>query len=468
MNNAINIKDLSFRYPQSESWALKDINLNVNSGEVILLTGPSACGKTTLFKCLNGLIPHLSGGELKGKIEVSGEDPSKKRVVDMAHSVGMVFQDPENQITQTTVENEIAFGLENRNLPVYEMEERITSVLEKLEISYLRERRIDTLSGGEKQKVVLASTLALKPKILALDEPTSQLDPWAAENFLNLIKSLANKENLTILISEHRIERILEFTDRIFDLGKNSFVGKNIFEEYPIVDDKLVTENVTNLKEIISVRNLNYSYNSSLVLDDVSLKINEGEFIAITGPNGAGKSTLVKHFNCLLNPPSSTIHLHGRDISENCVEDMACEVGFVGQNPNDYLFSESVKEELQFTLDNLKLKGDIIKTLSYLGIADLIDKYPRDLSGGERQRVALASVLVADPKILVFDEPTRGLDWKTKETFIEYLKNQQKLGKTIILVTHDIRLIKHCADRVIHLSGGDIEFDGPISEWKET
>ncbi|MFC2154580.1 ABC transporter ATP-binding protein [Candidatus Altiarchaeota archaeon] len=468
MNNNLIIKDLSFRYPEAEIWALKDVSLDICQGETLLLTGSSGCGKTTLLKCLNGLVPHLTGGEVRGSVRVDGLNPAEKTVKEMACEVGMVFQDPENQLTQTIVENEIAFGLENRGLSTEEIEKRITSVLRRLEIEELRYRDINTLSGGEKQKVVLASTLALDQKILVLDEPTSQLDPKSASDFLASFKKIASEKQQTIILSEHRIDRVLDFADKIFDLGEKRFLQKKEIGKNSLPKKSISFQKTTNpvRDEILKIDGLSFSYQNNKVLNNISLSIRRGEFVAIVGPNGAGKSTLVKHFNGLLKSPLKKVFIKGRDISNLEVEDLASSVGFVGQNPNDYLFSETVERELEFTLKNLGVGGDIGATLSSLGIDAVRDCFPRDLSGGERQRVALGSILVADPEIIVFDEPTRGLDWKTKENLVLLLNQLRENGKTILLITHDLQLVLSACERVIQLDDGGLVFDGNIQEFQ--
>jgi len=467
MNETINLSDVTFTYPGRENPAIEDINFTVSEGERVLVAGPSGSGKTTLLKCLNGLIPHFSGGNLKGELSVGGLDPSEKSIREMANIVGMVFQDPENQITMTTVENEVAFGLENMGLPVPEIQARINEALEKTGTTHLRDREIKSLSCGEKQKTVIASVYALKPKIFVLDEPTSQLDPESAQDILSLLNYVIAESGSTVVLSEHRLGRVFPFVDRVYDMGDGGFIGKDdALDKYFGAHPKRGGE-VEKGSGVVEVSGLCFGYGGEDVLRDVSLKIFGQEFVAVVGRNGSGKTTLVKHLNGLLKPRRGSVRILGEDISKKGVEEMSDRVGYVSQNPNEYLFCKTVREELSFTLDNLGVGGDIDNMLKRMHLNHLSEKHPLDLSSGERQRTALASILIAEPEIIILDEPTRGLDWKTKTELVSLLNKLRSAGKTIIVVTHDMHLVAESADRVIKLKRGRVIFDGPADKAKK-
>jgi len=443
MQSQIKLEDVSYKYPNSRKNTLKDFNLNVKEGEFILIKGPSGSGKTTLLKCISGLIPHYSGGTIKGSITVEGLNPRKKSVEEISQKVGSLFQDPENQIIATTVESEIAFGLENQRKTPEEITSKINQITKKLSIEHLLTRKTSELSSGEKQKTVLASILAMNPPIILLDEPCSQLDPKSSQNLIKILKKLNKENNTTILLVEHDFPN--EKAEKTINLGEE--------ETKPQYETKKTIEPET--QPIIKITNLNFQYNGRRILKNISLEVKQGEFISIIGPNGCGKTTLLKHLNGLLKQTGGEIQVDSINVSKTLVEDMAHRIGFLSQNPNDYLFCDTVEEEIKFSLKNLGLTGDVDSTLKEFNLSEHKQNYPRDLSGGERQRVALASILIAQPKIIVLDEPTRGVDTKSKNNLLEILQRLRSQGKTILLATHDMNLASH-SDRTITLNKGRI------------
>ena len=515
----IKIEDLTFSYSDTTHLALKKINLEVGSGEFVLMTGPSGGGKSSLCRCLNGLIPHFYGGRISGQVVVEGLDTLKHSTKELATRVGFVFQDPENQLVSMDVEREVAFGLENLAFPRNLIAKRVEESLDTLGIANLRYRQLSELSGGEKQKVAIASVLALHPSILILDEPTSELDPKGAEEVLSAITRLNGELGLTVILVEHRLDRVLQYADRLIALnegtvaidGKVSNITANHYRELsaigvgipPVVrlfqelrkrdvsiDElpltvkegrailKRTLENNASLpdirwdnkeetgKPLVEIERLWYAYPSGLTaLKNVNLKIDEGEFIAIMGRNASGKTTLVKHFNRLLIPTKGKIKVAGTDTKETTIAEMARKVGFVFQNPNDHLFADTVYDEVVFTLKNLGfndremgLRTD--EVLEEFHLTEYKDHYPRSLSGGEKQRVALASVLAAKPKILILDEPTRGMEYRLKSELMRLLEEYRSQGNTVVLVTHDVEIVAEYAERVILLSEGRIVVDG--------
>lgn len=513
----ISIENLTFYYSGAEKPALRDVNLEIQDGEFVLVTGPSGGGKSSLCRCLNGLIPHFYGGKVTGSVEVQGLDIMKHSTREMATKVGMIFQDPENQLVTMDVEREIAFGLENLAFPRSLIARRLEESLDTLGIADLRHRQVHELSGGEKQKVAIASVIALHPEILILDEPTSELDPKSAEEVLAITQRLNDELGITVILIEHRLDRVIQHVDRLIVLeggrvvadGKARDVLSQSYQEInrigvgmpPIIKlaqglknagvsissmpltvkegrvmlngvfqkssaPPAIPDRESHGKTVINVEKLWYAYpEGPAALKNVSLRVSEGEFLAIMGRNASGKTTLVKHINGLLKPTRGMVAVDGADTRKATVAELAKKVGFVFQNPNDHLFADTVEDEIGFTLRNQGLKGEEIKRrvdemLRRFRLEDYRSQYPRSLSGGEKQRVALASVLAIQPKILILDEPTRGMEYRLKSDLMSLLREYAGQGNAVILVTHDVETVAEHADRVILLSEGEIVVDG--------
>ena len=518
----IKIEDLTFSYSGSDRPSLKNINLEIGSGEFVLVTGPSGGGKSSLCRCLNGLIPHFYGGEITGRVSIGGMDTLEHSTRELATRVGMVFQDPENQLVSMDVEREIAFGLENLSFPRGLIARRIEESLDTLGIAGLRYRQIHELSGGEKQKVAIASVLALHPDILMLDEPTSELDPKGAEEVLSVVTRLNDELGLTVIIVEHRLDRVLQYVDRIIvlsegkialdggvgsimsrDYGELSRLGVGVppllrlvhelkgrginvgrvpltVKEGRAVLDRVFQEVGGELdlsagnnggRRLVETKRLYYTYTETglTALKDVSLSIDGGEFVAVMGRNASGKSTLVKHFNRLLEPTKGRVYVEGADTGKVTIAGLARKVGFIFQNPNDHLFADTVEEEISFTMKNLgfdrtEIETGVSRMLAEFGLEEYRRRYPRSLSGGEKQRVALASVLAVRPRILILDEPTRGMEYRLKSELMQFLDRYRKQGNSVILVSHDVETVAEYADRVVLLSEGKVVVDGEKHE----
>ena len=496
----IEFRDFSFQYPQSEQPVLQAVNLQILPGSLTLVAGPSGSGKSTLLRCLNGLVPHFTGGRVQGHLEVGGLDPLKIGPAGMTAKVGFVFQEPESQFVFDNSEDEIAFALENRGMTRTEMKNRLDKIYRQLKLQQLRNREISTLSGGEKQKVAIASALVLKPAILVLDEPTSQLDPVSADDILQYLVSLKQKLGLTIVISEHRLERLLPYTDRMIYLAGDCRVLEGPTREVlsvmenvppviqiarklkisplPITPEEFPRLRIQKvpLKEnpdqklphtaLLQVQGLKVKYDNQLILKDVSLALRESEILILMGPNGAGKTTLLRATMGLISSDGSR-SVGGQDLDALSLRDVIKTIAYLPQNPNDLLFADSVMEEMKVTLTNHNLPIDNEEIIRHLSNFDLQDKrmrYPRDLSVGERQRTALAAITVHDPPIILLDEPTRGMDYGNKRELNEVLNNWRSCGKAILVVTHDIEFAAQLADRVVILQQGEITFSGSPQE----
>jgi energy-coupling factor transport system ATP-binding protein len=508
----IDFEHLTYRYPQQGPGlaappVLHDLSLHIDEGDFVLVVGPSGSGKSTLLRCINGLIPHFYGGTLRGRIRVADQDPVALEPRRMSEIVGFVFQDPEAQAVVDIVEDELAFAMENQGFPEATMRKRVEEVLDQLNIAHLRRRPLSTLSGGERQRVAIAAVLTLQPRVLVLDEPTSQLDPQAAEEVLDTLVKLNHDLGLTIVLSEHRLERVVQHADRVLYMpgpGAQPKLGppRQVLAEAPLVPPVVElgkalgwTPLPLTLKEArrfarkmrlpeedtkkgsprqrtperselaLNVQRLTFAYNGRQTLRGIELEVTRGEFLAIMGRNGAGKTTLLKQCIGLLKPQEGQVEVLGHDTRYTAVETLARHVGYVPQNPNALLFADTVADELAFTRRAQGLSpNDDGALLHKLGLDGMRERYPRDLSAGERQRVALAAVLVSEPELLLLDEPTRGLDYAQKEALVAFLEAQKASGRTVIVVTHDVELVAQCAERVILMGDGDIVVDGPTRE----
>jgi energy-coupling factor transport system ATP-binding protein len=514
----ISLDHVTYHYPASspQPAALHDLSLEIDEGELVLVVGPSGTGKSTFLRCLNGLVPHFYGGTLAGRVRVAGRDPVAASPQGMASVVGMVFQDPESQFVTDRVEDELAFGMENQALPRALMRKRVEEVLDQLTIAHLRDRPIATLSGGEKQRVAIASVLTLHPDVLVLDEPTSQLDPQSAEEVLVAIRRLNEDLGLTVILAEHRLERVVQFVDRVLYLPAGGSPPR-LDEPRPVMEAMTLTPPLVSLAKAkgwrplpltikqarrfvprdrrslarsaeaetstlartpeappissaphLAVEEIAYRYDSGRqALRDISFVLRPGEGIALMGRNGSGKSTLLKLIAGLQKPARGRIRVDTLDTATASLEEIVRIVGYVPQNPGALLFKDTVLEELAFTRQGHKLPADPAANrtfLARLGLTDQAERYPRDLSTGQRQRVALAAILVASPRILLLDEPTRGLDYEQKEALTDILNQHRAQGGSVILATHDVELAARCSDRVVLLGAGEVIVDGPTRQ----
>lgn len=515
----IELTRLTYRYPADDQSAerpaaLDNVSLSVAPGEFVLIVGPSGAGKSTLLRCLNGLAPHFYGGTVAGHIRVGDQDPIALGPRPMSRTVGFVFQDPETQAVVDVVEDELAFAMENQGFSRAKMRERIDWALSQLDIAHLRRRKLSTLSGGERQRVAISAVLTLQPRVLVLDEPTSQLDPHSAREVLDALVRLNRDLGLTVVLSEHRLERVVRYADRIVWLpGDGSLRAgppREMLQTIPLVPPLIelgrtlgwsplpltlseARERVQGNKEqgikeqpqnmrtnapspqnepsapVLCLEKISFAYNDTPALCEISLTMRRGEFVALMGHNGAGKSTLLKLCIGLLKPSQGRISILGMDVQTTPVEQLARRVGLVPQNPNALLFADTVADELAFTrrAQGLDEKNDE-SLLRVLGLWSMRERYPRDLSSGERQRTALAAILVGDPDLILLDEPTRGLDYAQKEALIDFLLAQRARGKTVLLVTHDVETVARCAERIVVLQEGRIAADGPVGEIMST
>lgn len=492
----VNIHNVTFNYTDSSKSAIEDINLKINEGEFVLITGPSGCGKSTLIRLINGIIPDYYGGTIKGEVFLQGNNIVNIDRHSIVKMVGMVYQHPEKQIILQDVEREIAFGLENFNTEINTMKRNVAEAISLLGINGIRDKQTAKISGGEKQRVAIAAIAAMDPEIILLDEPISQLDPIGAEEVLNYIKKLNCDMGKTIVLVEQRLDKCFSMADRIIFMENGRIINEgtphNIpkeinkkhhipnltyifksagYEKLPI-DVKearkiVMSKSISTIDKqkkslsnvVVEVKKLNFGYEKRVsTLKDINLTIRKGEILCVMGENGAGKSTLFKIIAGLINNYTGKVYIEGKNASAMDDVERIKKVGYLSQNPNDYFGRKTVFEEVGYTLKNIDEYSSerVNEVLNLMNITHLKDRNPRDLSGGEKQRTAIACTLVANPDILVLDEPTRGMDSIAKDNLGNIIRELASRGKSIVIITHDADFAGDYGDTV------NLMFDGEI------
>ena len=481
--NAIEFKDVCFTYQGGRDIGLKGINLDIKQGEFILLTGRSGCGKTTLTRLINGLIPHFFPGELTGTVLVNGKEVQKTSTYEMAEMVGSVFQDPRSQFFTTNTISEVAFGCENLNLLSAQIDQRVYDAFSVFQIKNLKNRSIFNLSSGEKQKIALASTYAMRPGIYVLDEPSANLDIYATKMLGKLLKTL-KEQGATIIVSEHRLYYLMALADRVIYMRDGEVVQEWTPEqtlelpECDLVEKGLRAFDLDMLTlpdhrflppsaqmPALAAKNISINLSGHALLQGINFSIapedNQG-IIGITGANGVGKTTLAKCLCGLLKRQHGSIEVDNRLLS---IRQRAREMYFVMQDTDYQLFTESVEDELR--LGNQKVPGleaKITDALALLGLLEYREIHPMALSGGQKQRVIIASAAVNPARILFFDEPTSGLDGENMRSVSQILEALNQNGKLIFIISHDIEFLLNTCKRIIHLQNGTITEDFLLTE----
>jgi energy-coupling factor transport system ATP-binding protein len=508
---AVLVRGLSFRYrsaaddEDSQSTAsvhslppaIEDISFTLPAGELLLIAGPSGCGKSTLLKCLNGLIPHSYKGILRGEIRLEGRSLRGLSLRDLARHVGTMLQDPDKQILGSTVEQEVAFGMENLGVPRKQMVARIREVLAQLHLEHYQGQATYALSGGQRQQVAAAGILVMQPSIFLFDEPFANLDARAVDELEGLIANL-RAQGCTVIIVEHRVEEALRLNpDKILLMreGRQAFfgdaatfmqIGDPTQVKLPIEATLRTLAHPENAREllvrpivtakgtpeaaatpVLSFQDVQFRYRSvdDDILHGISFDVRRGETIALLGPNGAGKTTLVKQALGLLRPTRGSVQLYGEDTRHLSVAQLAARIGYVFQSPGAMLFASSVHKELSFGPENLgfareRIAGVVQQAEEALNIAPFDARSPFSLSFGQQKRVAIASVLAMQSKILLLDEPTAGQDYRSYISFMEYLRGLPELD-ALLFITHDLDLALRFTQRVLLLRDGNLVADGP-------
>jgi energy-coupling factor transporter ATP-binding protein EcfA2 len=494
----IKFSNVSLIYPQSTKTILEDLTCEIEEGEMVLVMGHTGSGKSSLLRLINGLVPHHTGGILAGSITVDGISTREVKPGLLAHLVGIVGQNPINGFVTDIVEEELAFGMEALNFPTDVMRKRIEEVLDLLSLNAVRDRSIRTLSGGEQQRVAIAAALVMHPKVLVLDEPTSALDPIAAEEVLSVLHRLVHDLSVTVIIAEHRLERVIQFVDRIILIegdGETSIgnadeilqkadlvppiirlaralnlseIGRSVREVRRLTNDvrgKIVTApaSVPNTKPtVIEVDSVVVTYDQKDALKKVSTTIKAGEIVALMGRNGAGKSSLLETIVGVASPQAGSVSVNGVKPITLQGRERRIAIGYVPQEPADLLYLQSVSQECESAdRENEIPPGSTFQFLNRLVPNISGDTHPHDLSEGQRLALVLSIVLSSNPKVLILDEPTRGLDYQAKRLFSLALQEfARKFDSPVLLATHDVELVAELADRVIFLAEGEIVADG--------
>jgi energy-coupling factor transporter ATP-binding protein EcfA2 len=533
----VDIEDLDYTYEGQTSQVLNGVSLRVRQGEFVLILGPSGCGKSTLLNVLNGTIPHTLKGTLKGRATVCGKSVPLTKVATFATEVGMVFQDPEAQIINTRVRDEVCFGLENLCRPAAEIMARQAEALACVGLPNAGDDSIFDLSGGQKQRVSIAAVLAARPRLLALDEPTANLDPAGMAEVFAVLHRLNRELGTTIVMVEHRVDELADRVSRVvmMDRGRMVFDGlpREAFsrpriahsEEAELItrsawfpqvsefaldlaaaarvplDPDEVPLNVAEAvafaerlmrappgprkvvdraqdfaasaepKSLLSIRNLSFGYERNRpILRDVSLELETGSIVALLGQNGSGKTTLAKCLIGINAVPKQTVRLNGKDIADLSRRELSAQVGYVFQNPDHQFVTDQVDEEVAYGLKVRGFADDAIaksvnEVLEIVDLARYRHRSPFSLSLGERRRLSVATMLVLEPRLLVLDEPTIGQDYERAQHLMGLMARlRERYGTTVVMITHDVRLVAEWADRVVALAGGSVAFDGSPTE----
>ncbi len=512
---------VSFAYPGQRQAAGSGFSLKVEPGETVLLLGPSGSGKSTLALCLCGLIPHAVVGRLDGEVRIDGLDTRLIEPGELACTVGTVFQDPEAQSIMATVEEEVAFGLENVGVPTSEMRGRIADALHAVSLSGFEGEPVDRLSGGQKQRLALASVLAMKPEILVLDEPTSNLDPVGTEDLFRKLGELKKTGRYTMVLIEHKLDELLELVDLVAVIDEKggllcSGAPSDVFYEHaeelahlgvwvPAAVELargLSGHGLPPESRPLSIRQLadavqsflpaglsapakigrRQAADSSPLLDiratgplspgngwlqPFSLEVRRGQFWAVVGGNGAGKTTLARHLAGLLPIRSGVAFLEGRDCGTYSARELAGKIGYVFQNPEHQFVTERVGEEIAFGLrasgmPEAEVAETVARYLARFGLSDYADVHPFRLSHGEKRRLSVAAMLVAGQELMILDEPTFGQDRRHAIELMEMMKELQREGRTIMMITHDMSLVAEYAEQAAVFGRGELLSAGPV------
>ncbi|HHE71252.1 MAG TPA: ABC transporter ATP-binding protein [Chloroflexi bacterium] len=516
-------ENVSYLYPGSETFALRDVNLTVLEGEFLGLIGPTGAGKSTLCLAFNGIVPQFFGGRFFGRITVAGLDTVETPISTLARHVGLVFEDPELQLTATSVESEVAFALENLQIPRDEMVRRIAWALDAVGLRGMEMHHPATLSGGEKQRLAIAAMLAVRPRLLVLDEPTAQLDPAGTQQIFALLREINRRFGITVLVASHAAEELAAAADRIALLAAGRLIAvgapAHIYADLetlhrhhlraPQVTEvfaRLPADNPgfalpTTLAEgqerirawvargvtppplpapfssdgaegptVLALHHVHHVYEDGTpALRDVSVEIHRGDYLLLAGQNGAGKTTLVRHLLHLLEPTAGQVLFRGQDVRALHTGELARHIGYVAQNPDRQLFNATVEEEVSFALRALGMPPAQVEarteaSLAALGLGGLRHRHPFSLARGDRARVVIAAVLAMEPEILIFDEPTTGQDVHGARQILEITRQLHRQGKTVVVISHHLYLLAAYARRIVVLHQGQVVLDAPTRQ----
>ncbi|MFG6114836.1 ABC transporter ATP-binding protein [Halobacillus sp. MO56] len=527
MKPTIQLKNVTYIYEDETEPVLEDLSLEIYEGEFVLIVGPSGCGKSTLCQTFNGIIPNVMEGRIGGEIIVEDKDVLQLDLKDLSTSMGLVFQDPDAQLCNIYVEDEVAFAPENLKVESDEIRKRIANCLEKVGMQGFENRKVFELSGGQKQKVGIASVLSMEPSTLVLDNATANLDPQATKDIFDLMQVLHKEYGHTIVVVENKIDDIMHLVDRVLVMDEGKIVKQGTPQE--ILETSIdvlaemgvwvpeISELAVELKnsgmelnrfpisvaeaakelqgkweikkqpfsfnnsaekqpDAITVKDLSYYYpNGTHALKDVSFSIKKGDFVTILGTNGSGKTTLVKHLMGIIKPPKGKVFLKGEDTYQRELLSMTDDIAYVFQNPEHQFVSDNVFEETIYSLrvkhgvgNDEELPDEIveqgIQALKQINLYDQKDKHPFMLSGGEKRRLSVVASLILGQDVVILDEPTTGQDYASATRLLELCKDLQNQGKTVIMITHDIRLVCKWADSALVMHQGELIYAGDVKK----
>jgi len=521
----IELRNVTWQYEDDLPPALDDVSMSVAEGEFIGIVGATGSGKSSLAYAIRGMIPtFFEGGTFRGSVVTAGMNVAESDAQFSSDRIGMVFQDASSQAFGSTVLQDASFGPVNLGLPRATVVDRVRMYLERVRLQKKHNQSPATLSGGETQRLAIAGVLAMQPRVLILDEPVAELDPHGRKEICDILDELRADLGVTVILIEQDPDLIARYADRVLIMadGKIARQGTprevfgdaeacialgvfppetallaqeltrtfgDFYAETPLTATEFVADLLPRLSAtpnlsavgsavvestgdfVLEAIGVGHRYeNGFQALNDVSLQIRTGEYVAIVGTNGAGKTTLTKHFNGIRRPTSGTVRVDGKDILNVATPDLAMSIGYCFQNPDHQIFAPSVYEEVEYGLKCYGVSEEerekrVPEILAVFDIDELADTNPLNLGKGQRQKVALASILILRPKILVIDEPTTGLDWQECVQILDILDEFHASGTTIVVVTHDMRLVRERSKRVIAMSAGQVAYDGPSSEF---
>jgi len=517
----VRVSDLTYYYQGDEEPVLQDVNLEIYPGEFVLIIGPSDCGKSTLALCLNGIIPTVLGGRIKGRVYIDGVDTRESTVYELATKIGIVFQDPDAQLCNLYVEEEVAFGPANLMMDKEVILERVKRTLKEVGESDIGHKLIYEISGGQKHRVAIASILAMEPKIIVLDEPTANLDPLGAVQIFDLMKRINQEKGITIIVIEHNVDPVMCHADRLILMEKGTiryngppreimqergrFILDNLGIRIPqvcelglMMEEKglslgpfplTVTEAVEAIRlqadrlrflpacsavsggkapeAVIRTDDLNFIYpDGTHAVKDVSVEIGRGDVVSIIGENGSGKTTLASIFVGLNKPSSGKGEVCGLDLGKATIRELASKVGYVFQYPEHQFVEDMVYKEVAFSLKAQKrlpeeeVDARVNQVLELLGLEQMRDKHPLRFSMGQKRRLSVATMLILDTDVLILDEPTTGQDRKNIDNIMDIMMEKNRTGTTIILIAHDMNLAAKYSSKIMVMDKGEVVFYG--------
>lgn len=489
MDKILELKDVTYTYEGERLPVWKSLSCNFYRGKIHAICGPSGCGKSSILNLIDGLIPHMYEGELEGQVLYEGRDISLELPRYRCEDIGFVMQNPESQFCTFTVEEELAFGMENLGILPEEMKNRIRNILSFIGMEGYEKRDLSNLSGGQKQKIAIASVLVTRPKILLLDEPTANLDPKSRKQIFQLIVRTAREENITVILVEHNIREMIDQVDRLLLLGEKGQIlldcsadAKEAVNWREVNHHFSGTPQRKNVchdsEEIVKIDGLSFSYplpgrrkkKTDPVLRELNLSIYKKDFLAIVGENGVGKTTLMKLLFKVNKPDAGVIRIFGKDLRLYRTRELYRQMGLVFQNPENQFITNTVQDEMMFSLkkvhmDEKEKEIKVREMLERFHLEEEKGKSPFTLSQGQKRRLSVASMLLTDQKLLFLDEPTYGQDFENRQELMKDMQGLVEKGVTIVMITHDLELVRQYATRVVEIEEGSVVKDMPTEEY---